>query len=310
MKSRSWHRTFLGFALILFSAVLASAAQINWRGLANRDHQSSNGQPLTGNVIFELGAFSAGFIPSSDNTALWAEHWSPIDRARYQESRQVFTSSLVLSSNQAPFSVGQPAYIWGYQTDSEASEWILLRRPSWTWPSPSLTALPLSWIVSLTETDVILGSINGEAYLRTAAVDAGSPLPSISPLAWQAQYFTTDELSVPSITDWNADPDGDGLPNRLEYAYATHPKEATKPIDFIDLVVDGLANTATLLFTRRSDRLVSYTAEYSRDRIQWFPIDQRTSNRLSDGLRSDRYILSTDGLSHELYRSHITWLTD
>lgn len=313
MESGPRHRkaqalSYLGFALFFSALTLANAGQINWRGLANRDHQSSGGLPLTGNVVFELGAFSDGFIPTADNTTSWAEHWSPIDRTFYQASRQLFASTTVVSSNAAPFSIGQDAYIWGYQIDSDASEWILLRKPDWTWPSPNPSALPLSWIVSTTGTEQVLGSINGDAYLKTASVDAQAPLPSLSPDSWRTQHFSPTELDDSEIGSWDADPDGDGLPNQLEYVYACDPRQESQAP--LPLAINALSNTATLTLTRPSNRLASYTIEFSQDRTNWSPIDQRASIRILDGLRSAHFTISTEGLSYEFYRCQVAWLSE
>jgi len=42
--------------------------------------------------------------------------------------------------------------------------------------------------------------------------------------AWRAKYFSTSELADPTVSGDNADPDGDGMPNLLEYASGTDPR--------------------------------------------------------------------------------------
>ena len=43
---------------------------------------------------------------------------------------------------------------------------------------------------------------------------------------WQAQYFTSAELANPAISGDDADPDGDGIPNLVEYALGLLPRTA------------------------------------------------------------------------------------
>ncbi len=38
--------------------------------------------------------------------------------------------------------------------------------------------------------------------------------------------FSVEDLANPIISDYSADPDGDGLSNLLEYIFATNPKQA------------------------------------------------------------------------------------
>ena len=52
--------------------------------------------------------------------------------------------------------------------------------------------------------------------------------------AWQIAYFSEAELGLPSISGEAADPDGDGLSNLLEYAFALNPRhgQALSPVDY------------------------------------------------------------------------------
>ena len=47
---------------------------------------------------------------------------------------------------------------------------------------------------------------------------------------WLASNFTAQELSVPSIYGDNADPDGDGIPNLIEYAVGGSPLLSNAPL--------------------------------------------------------------------------------
>ena len=69
---------------------------------------------------------------------------------------------------------------------------------------------------------------------------------------WAAANFTPAELSNPAISGDNADPDKDGIPNILEYAFGLAPKTANDSgIPFGEIQkVDG-TNYLTLTFRRR-----------------------------------------------------------
>jgi hypothetical protein len=52
-------------------------------------------------------------------------------------------------------------------------------------------------------------------------------LASFSPIqTWRNTYFTPEERDDPAISDDDADPDGDGLPNLVEYALGLDPRTA------------------------------------------------------------------------------------
>jgi len=46
---------------------------------------------------------------------------------------------------------------------------------------------------------------------------------------WRAQYFTAAELADPAISGDGADPDGDGIPNLVEYAFNLNPRIPSHP---------------------------------------------------------------------------------
>jgi len=72
-----------------------------------------------------------------------------------------------------------------------------------------------------TVTLVVSGSAGTDTNTRPACVIVNTPYA-----AWQASHFTPAELANPSMSGDTADPDGDGIPNLMEYALALAPKTA------------------------------------------------------------------------------------
>ena len=310
---RGWGTIVRGVLILLMSlgwyraVTSVEARQINWRGLANRDHVASDGKALTMRFVFELGSFRDSFVPTAMNRADWAAHWVAMDRTFYQEANRVFTSSVSVTSNVAPFDSGNRAYVWGYDPTAGASEWFLAGKASWTWPSPDSSALPLSWTISLTGVEVILGQVNTDVYLRTALVEA--PLPILLPEAWRLMTFSTVELAQPSVSSWEADPDGDGLSNQLEYALASDPHGWTDIGEVWTSEMAGDGSEVVVSLAKRDDRLTLYHMEYSPSLAgeSWLPITQHAGRKIIGSLGKDSYALSVADLSREFYRMRVSW---
>lgn len=87
--------------------------------------------------------------------------------------------------------------------------------------------------------------------------------------AWRALHFTPGQLADPAVSGPGADPDGDGLPNLLEYAFARDPLAADHQAPFF---AGSLGAGDRLVFTHfhaadRSD--LSYRVEWSPDLAEW-----------------------------------------
>src|SRR5690606_29632123 len=66
---------------------------------------------------------------------------------------------------------------------------------------------------------------------------AASLEPPVLFADWQKLFFSEDELNDPEISTPTADPDGDAIPNLLEYALGGDPRQADRNI----LPVEGTA---------------------------------------------------------------------
>ncbi len=88
---------------------------------------------------------------------------------------------------------------------------------------------------------------------------------------WRAQYFTAAELADPAISGDGADPDGDGIPNLVEYAFNLNPRVAshpTTPRAFIQNV-GGQDYLHIQYIQRNAPAGVSYEVQTSADLITW-----------------------------------------
>lgn len=88
---------------------------------------------------------------------------------------------------------------------------------------------------------------------------------------WRAQYFTAAELADPAISGDDADPDGDGIPNLVEFAFNLNPRVASRsnlPRAFID-TEGGQTYLYIQYIERNSPAGVQYVLQSSSDLISW-----------------------------------------
>ncbi len=86
----------------------------------------------------------------------------------------------------------------------------------WVWPLPD----------ALAEGDetVVLSLQPSASYALGALSNATAVIRDLPRHAWRRGWFSEMELADPAISGDAADPDGDGLPNLLEYALGTNPR--------------------------------------------------------------------------------------
>ncbi len=125
----------------------------------------------------------------------------------------------------------------------------------------------------------LTGSITPVAA-RSALTTASDHLPVVADYivvpptpygAWQSKYFTAVQLTDPTVSGNGADPDGDGIPNLLEYALDLLPTTpGVTGLPTVGQTVIGASTYLTLTFTRViADTDISYVPQVSGDLAMW-----------------------------------------
>ncbi len=107
---------------------------------------------------------------------------------------------------------------------------------------------------------------------------------------WVADHFFGDDLDE-SVSGMEADPDGDGIENLLEYALGSDPRQPS----VFDLPVQSVVNVEgedylTLSFARPEGTAgLDYAVEGSSDLVDWNPGPVEMSSNVEDGLEVVTY---------------------
>ncbi len=121
---------------------------------------------------------------------------------------------------------------------------------------------------------------SGSSGSDAAWVDRVSWIPSGGYNQWVSDHFTEQEIGDLLIVGQDADPDRDGLPNAIEYAFGTEPREGGADLALArvspEVVQIGGANRLRLRFTLPANLPpdVHYEVEVSDDLDQWEAITE------------------------------------
>jgi sialate O-acetylesterase len=136
----------------------------------------------------------------------------------------------------------------------------------------------------------------GDAYAFNTAAGAPSTPPGLAYALWQEEHFSPEELGTPdlesSVWGYDADPDGDGLGNLLEYAFGLDPRASDGSLQPISIVVESGQLKVRYLVSRKAkadpylDLRLETTSELSRQ-SGWSVLDEP-------------YILHTDNVFSEI----------
>ncbi len=238
---------------------IAAQVPILWYSPQNAVNQTSDGQPMDEHFTFELGVFEGSFVPTPENLHLWVTNWTAASSTPYFTINNSYSATHSVDDNDPPFSTDKPAYVWGKRELNGQREWILFRAAHWNWPYvpdfPSGPALS-GWIAD--EATAVIGQINSSGIpflMKSAAVP-------ITWEEWKTAHLTGEPLNGP-----HDDPDRDGTPNLLEFAFGTTPTVANAPVA-TPVVLDENGHPV-ITIPRRIDHLANYLVEVSGNLVDW-----------------------------------------
>jgi hypothetical protein len=190
------------------------AQAFNWGSAVFSDLVDSEGNTLDDTFVFEVGAFTEGFIPDETNIGEWYSNWQVFDAAAYNGVEETgddgiygyFTSTVNMNPDgtsdspwQTPGALsfeGLDAYIWVRNSDiaGEGTEWSLVRADDWVFPTADPDCCgngqPIEWSTSdLTSSDTPVwgsqGGITGGGIITntgTYTLQTATFVPEPSPL--------------------------------------------------------------------------------------------------------------------------------
>ncbi|MEO0016982.1 MAG: hypothetical protein RLZZ522_265, partial [Verrucomicrobiota bacterium] len=245
---------------------LRAQTQIDWFSSQGATNLTSDGvSAMDGGFRFELGVFATGFTPSANNRDLWQQNWRKARRTVYKSPIKRYSDSFT-ATNDADFTAGKAAYVWGFRGDPAQGEWILFRASSWLWPS-NAGGPPAFLLWDAVDATAVIGDIKpGSPYLMKSVAVTGLAPPTTDWAQW-----VSEELEGETLTASHQDADGDGDPNVFEFIFGTSPKLRNTPTPLPFSVVDVSGSKyLQLTVPRRSDRPATVVVEVSSDLTNWF----------------------------------------
>lgn len=207
--------------VVAFSHHPLHGGLVYWGSQGFVENTDSRSRVWTADFTMVLGVFSKDFVPLPENRELWLANWTELSVAQFDAEETRFAGV-------ADFSIRLPAhadskvYLWARNglDLTKGPEWLLVTQPDWIWPSSSPPDLPaITWTTGSSET-VVMGAVglNGSHLLTSRA----TPVP-IPQQTWLQSFFP----SLLTVVDPNADSDGDGIINSLEYHLGTNPNDGS-----------------------------------------------------------------------------------
>lgn len=238
------------------------AGTIYWGSTGLVSHHGDCGTPGDCHKLrMELGVFRRDFLPSPDNVPQWRENWRALSMAGFDPDERRFAGAAD-DTTPLPDGFGPQAYVWTFDgTDlAKGPQWQLLSHPSWQWSGSDTAAPARTWIAD-DAVLAILGTIDsGGARLASARVR-----PEAVPMnVWLARLFPENAAKAHP----DADPDGDGLSNRLEYFLGTDPNRASS-LGRPEMTVGP--QTIRLALNRNPHAVSTFVLESSEDLETWKP---------------------------------------
>jgi arylsulfatase A-like enzyme len=141
---------------------------------------------------------------------------------------------------------------------------------------------------------------------NAAGANPAELLDLIQPENWRRRVFAhADPQLMLATSGWEGDPDGDGVVNLVEYAFALNPLQPdTFTWPQLRLGTGDASNFPEMRLPVDSRRLVDVTPLWSSDMVQWFSGEPHVSSLQSDGEVRLRSNYSTQQIRHQFLRTH------
>lgn len=208
----------------LAAALTSQAGVVYWGSEGFVENADSRNRVWTADFTMTLGVFKSGFVPVEANREQWAQNWTELAVATFCTDEARFAGVADVSK---PLPAGYEAqvYFWAKNGNdlTKGPEWLLVTRPDWKWPAASTASAPaITWTTGKAASAVV-----GEIGLngRHLTSERLAPVP-VGRDQWLADFFPNSLAS----RNPDADPDGDGIPNQLEYFLGSDPANASSRV--------------------------------------------------------------------------------
>ncbi len=242
-----------------------------------------NGTPLTASLVGAVSTGNLSLLPDGSVSYTPPANFSGTATFTYQvdeggvKSAPVTVTITVTPVNDAPVFAANPialnaaagAALAGQlaASDPDAGDVLSFAKqsgPAWLTVSPSgaLGGTPAAGDAGLNAFTVSVsdGALSATATLNVTVTASG---PSFT--GFTGAHFTPAERADPLVSGPAADPDGDGVPNLLEYAFGTDPRQGSRAsFPQSRLVTVGAGQHAALTYTRLKGATdLSFVPEFS-----------------------------------------------
>ena len=135
--------------------------------------------------------------------------------------------------------------------------------------SVTVSAVPATGYLFQSWTDGGTIVSTAASYTFTASINRTlvANFQQLPQFAWRSQWFTVAEQANSAISGDDADPDGDGLSNLVEYALGLNPRAANSPTVLKSSITNGVLTATYVRSKAASDVMI--VVEDSADLITW-----------------------------------------
>ncbi|RYD48853.1 MAG: hypothetical protein EOP85_02745 [Verrucomicrobiaceae bacterium] len=253
------------FAICSLAGALTSQAGLAyWGSEGFVENADSRNRVWTADFTLSLGVFKSGFVPTQENREQWGANWAELSVASFCADEARFAGVADVSKS-LPAGSDSQVYFWAKNGSdlTKGPEWLLVTRADWKWPSASSASAPaITWTTGKS-TSAVVGEIGANGHHLTS--ERLAPVP-VGREQWLAKYFPNSLAS----RNPDADPDGDGIPNRLEYFLGSDPNN---PSSRISPEIRTAGSGTTLMLQKNPYALSKVVVETSSNLKSWTASD-------------------------------------